>query len=269
MNALYGFLIGLFASTVAGMFGIGGSIATTPAIRVLLGASPAVSLGTPLPLTIPAAVSGAFRYQREGLLKWNYIALCASFGAVGSIAGSLLTAVLNLSYLMLATGLIILYVAVSTVYRGISGKISEPAIEGYVSGGESPDSRSPGIHPYVLVALTGAVGGLVSGLLGIGGGMIFVPSFLYILRMPIKSAFGNSLAVIALVAVPGTIIHTVLGHVSGWLLLTMLAGALPGGFLGASLSIKVKDRYLYVMFGTLLTAFGIIFIVNEIKFIVS
>lgn len=262
-------MIGLCASILAGMFGIGGSIVTTPAIRVLLGASPGVSLGTPLPLTIPAAASGAYRYHREGLLRWNYIALCAGFGIAGSIVGSLLTAVLNLSYLMLATGLVILYVAGSTILRGLSGKIAESAPETDITGEETSDPGKPAKHPYVLVAMMGTIGGIVSGLLGIGGGMIFVPSFLYILRLPIKSAFGNSLAVIALVAIPGTVIHTVLGHVSGWLLLAMLAGAVPGGFLGASLSMKIKDRYLYIMFGALLAAFGIIFIVNEIKSIVS
>ena len=96
MYVLYGFLIGLLASILSGMFGIGGAIVTTPAIRVLLGTSPSIALGTPLPLTIPAAVSGSFRYYREGLLRFTIIAPTAAIGILGSIGGSLLTGILNL-----------------------------------------------------------------------------------------------------------------------------------------------------------------------------
>lgn len=275
MDALYGFLIGFFASILAGMFGSGGAIITTPALRVLLGASPAISLGTTLPLAIPTALSSTLRYRKAGLLNWNLVVTCAGFGIAGAIGGSLLTAVLNLHILMLVTGAFVLYVAIVTLWKGVSGRIIEREPDNGVDLDSVPikDSRSKktsrDLTPIILTASIGLAGGFISGLLGIGGGIIFVPAFMYILHLPIKEAFANSLAVIAVVAVPGSIIHALLGHVSGWLLLSMILGTLPGGFIGATITIKSKERVLYILFGLLVGALGVIFVVNEIKCIIG
>ena len=59
--------IGLVAGVLSGMFGIGGALVTTPAIRLLLGRPELIAVGTPLPVIIPTAVAGALAYARRGL----------------------------------------------------------------------------------------------------------------------------------------------------------------------------------------------------------
>ena len=110
----------------------------------------------------------------------------------------------------------------------------------------------------------GLGGGFFSGLLGIGGGIVMVPAFLYVLRVPIKQAFGTSLAVITVVAIPGTIVHGLLGHISWPLFLYLIIGVIPGAYLGARLAIKARESFLYIGFGVMVAVFGVIFIVNEI-----
>src|SRR5439155_25747352 len=75
------------------------------------------------------------------------------------------------------------------------------------AGGEARPQASG-----LALALTGVVAGLASGLLGIGGGVVLVPVMNGLLGMPLKRTLGTSLAVIAFMVVPGTIVHALLGH---------------------------------------------------------
>lgn len=253
-------LTGFAGSLVAGMFGIGGASVTTPALRLALGASPAIALGTTLPVIIPTALSGALTYLRRGRLDVRASLLCCASGLAGSGVGALLTRWMDLHYLMLVTGAVVLYFASLTVYRGLTGKIEGEEVK----GGPSAERRASGDSPAWLILSIGLAAGVFSGLLGLGGGTIMIPAFMYLLGMPIRKAFGTSLAAIALIAVPGTLIHALLGHVSWTLVLLLSIGSVPGAYLGARLALKTKEPILYVMFGLLFALFGVSFIVNEI-----
>lgn len=267
-------LIGMAAAVVSGMFGIGGAAVTTPSIRVLLGASPGIALGTPLPVTIPTALSGAVTYHRRGLVDTRLAALCGLGGVVGACGGALLTRIVDLHYLMLVTGGIVLYLAGVTVYRGktrhFTAPVAEPEPE-TVTAEPEPEGTvgTEGGVSVPIALLIGALGGFTSGLLGIGGGIVFTPCFLYLAHLPIKKSFGTSLAVITVTAVPGTVIHAMLGHVSWLLVLYLVIGAVPGAYIGARLSIRAREPLLYLLFGSLLGVFGLLFIVNEIISMVS
>jgi uncharacterized protein len=274
-------VIGFVAAVLAGMFGIGGAGITTPAIRVLLGASPEISLGTTLPVTIPTAASGALTYYRRGLVERKVAGYCCLSGIFGATAGALLTWVINLHYLMLLTGGIVLYLSGATIYRGVTGRGVESApaetppetgdgeaCQPPPGGGGQADLERPEPCRYrdsiPLMLAIGLAGGLLSGLLGVGGGLVLIPAFIYLLRMPLKRTFGTSLAVIAVIAIPGTVIHSLLGHISWTLALYLTIGSIPGAYLGARISIRTGERALYIMFGLLLAGFGVVFIVNEI-----
>ena len=110
----------------------------------------------------------------------------------------------------------------------------------------------------------GYCGGFFSGLLGIGGGLIFIPSFIFLIKLPIKKAFGTSLAVITAVAIPGSVIHYFLGHIDLTLLLFLIIGVVPGAYLGARFSIWAKEAWLYVLFGLFFGGAGIVFLVKEL-----
>lgn len=268
MYVLFAILIGFIASVLAGMFGIGGAGITTPAIRVLLDASPAVALGTTLPVTIPTAAAGALTYARRGLVD-RRVALWAMAGSLpGAVAGAWLTRWLNLHYLMLATGAIVLYLAATTAFQGLRGAPPSDEEDGR-PGDAPPEAAEPPVSapPKHLVPIalgTGLAAGLFSGLLGVGGGIVLIPCFLYLLKLPLKKTFGTSLAVIVVIAIPGTIVHSLLGHVSWSLAAWLTIGSIPGAFLGARISIRTGERALYLMFATLLAVFGVLFIVNEI-----
>jgi hypothetical protein len=278
-------LIGFVSAVLAGMFGIGGAATTTPSIRLFLGASPAIALGTTLPVTIPTSASAAITYWRRGLVDSRVALLCCSIGVAGAAAGAFLTRYVDLHYLMFATGAMVLYISVMTIKRGIwpsptlvdidEAPVADhgaPPPEESLGDGCAPSSPegAPSTTPAECVPSAGKAlmiglgAGLLSGLLGVGGGVLLIPGFLYILRMPIRRAFATSLAVIAVIAIPGTVVHALLHHISWSLALYLAIGSIPGAYLGARLNLRTAERLLYIMFGALLGIFGVLFIVNEI-----
>jgi uncharacterized membrane protein YfcA len=264
MYVFLAILIGFFSAFLAAMFGIGGAFLTTPSIRLLLDASPAISLGTPLPVTIPTAITGAITYGRRGFVDKRVACLSALAGVFGSISGALLTKILNLHYLMLLTGVLILYVSGQMIRRAAAGEALPAVTEASLDiENDSPVKGSPS-KPAWIALLIGLGAGFLSGLLGVGGGIVLVPGFVFLLKLPLKKAFGTSLAVIAVLAIPGTIIHAYLGHISWSLVLYLTIGVIPGAYLGARTSIRTGERVLFTLFGVLIGVFGVIFIVNEI-----
>jgi uncharacterized membrane protein YfcA len=115
------------------------------------------------------------------------------------------------------------------------------------------------------MALIGITAGFFSGFLGLGGGVILVPGFFFILHMDVKECLGTSLVVIAVMAIPGTIIHSFLGHVDWGIMLAMTIGVMPGAYTGSSFTLRARNRRVLFLFSFILLAIGIIFIFNEIQ----
>ena len=87
---LLGIGIGFATGVLSGLFGVGGAVISTPAIRAL-GATPIEAVGSTLPSIIPSAISGALRYHRDGYVHLDsvaWVALPGVFGAIGSVIRS-------------------------------------------------------------------------------------------------------------------------------------------------------------------------------------
>ncbi len=83
-------LVGVATGVLSGMFGIGGAVVSTPAIRVL-GATALQAIGSTLPSILPSSVSGSLRYRRERLMRPRVVAITSGFGAFASVVGSRLS----------------------------------------------------------------------------------------------------------------------------------------------------------------------------------
>jgi uncharacterized membrane protein YfcA len=252
---LFIILLGFAAGFVSGAFGVGGGVITTPAIRMLLFQSSDIALGTPLPITFPSALIGGLNYWRAGKIIPRVVVYCSIFGIAGTTTGSLTTALIDTRYIMVLTALLIIYLALRTCYTAF-GKDPYGQLEGVTKRRQT--------HVWVL-ALIGFFAGFFSGFLGLGGGVILVPAFFYILRLDLMECLGNSLMVIAVVAIPGTIIHTILGHVNWFIALAMIVGVMPGSYIGSFFSLRAHNRRVLLLFSFFLLAIGIIFLFKEIS----
>lgn len=248
-------LAGVATGVLSGMFGIGGAVISNPSIRAL-GASPIQSVGSTLPSIIPSAVSGALRYRREGLLRGRVIMWTGPVGAAASVGGALLSDLLPGDGHLLTMGVALLmgYTAARTARRAPA---VDPAPEGDVEMA-STRSGTPHDDAWRLVVI-GLAAGVLSGLLGIGGGLLMVPAFTGWLGMPLKETIATSLSCVAIIAVPGTVTHAVQGHVDWSFALPLSIGVVPGARLGAHLTIAASDRVLRVVVASGLGVLGAVY----------
>jgi uncharacterized membrane protein YfcA len=259
---------GFFTGVLSGMFGVGGAVVSTPAIRAL-GATPLQAVGSTLPSIFPSAISGSLRYQRERLIDWRVVRWTATVGIAGSVSGALLSDEVpgGGHVLMLLTASLLLFTAVRT---GQSPKRPDPA------DAEEPD---PAVDPdfaavttrttatrteWWRLALIGLAAGGLSGLLGVGGGILMVPAFSGWVRMDIKSAVGTSLACVGILAIPGRITHQLLGHIDWGFALPLCIAVIPGARLGAHLAIRASDRGLRLSVAFALGTIALVYAIGEI-----
>lgn len=110
---------------------------------------------------------------------------------------------------------------------------------------------------YLIAAIIGLVGGMASGLFGIGGGIVMVPAMTYFLQTNIKVAIGTSLIVIIPTALTGSYKHYHLGNIDWRLAATLIPLAMAGGYLGAALTQALPAVTLKKCFGGLMIVAGL------------
>ena len=239
-------LIGLVAGILSGLFGVGGGIVMTPGIQVLLGTAPIVALATPLPVILPTAITGALTYRRAGEIDQRAALLMSVPGIAAAAVGAALTDVIDTHVLLVITALLLAYQAVG-ILRGRRATEPKP-------------KRAATAWTYVGIGL---VAGFVSGLLGIGGGLIMVPLLAGWLGMPLKRALGTSLLAIVVLVIPGTIVHTALGHIDWAIFTAVTLGAVPGALIGARIALGTQERTLRLAVGSFLLIVAVAYGVSE------
>jgi uncharacterized protein len=278
--------VGVATGAMSGLFGIGGAVISTPGIRAL-GASAQTAIGTTLPAIIPGAASGTFRYAREGLVDGPAVWATTPVGIVAAVVGALLTEVIpgHGHALMLTTAGLVAVSGARMIRNGdlsaqpLTAPTAEPAAETVAPTAETDrvgadlvvavGDRPHGRPTTIRLAAVGTLAGLLSGLLGIGGGTVMVPGFTQIAGMPLKRAIATSLACVGIFAVPGTITHALLGNIDWRLALLLTVGMIPGARLGAALTVRADDRRLHVAVGVFLGVAAIGYAAGEIFALVS
>ncbi|TLM78077.1 MAG: sulfite exporter TauE/SafE family protein [Actinobacteria bacterium] len=240
-------LVGLLSGVLSGAFGIGGGIVTTPAV-LALGFPQLVAVGTPLPVIIPTALTGAWSYARRGLADLRAGVVIGAFGAAVSVVGAL-------GAERVGGGVVLVVTAALIVYTAADMAVAESRGPRRASGalGEAAAVPRPA---FAALAALGVVTGLYSGFLGLGGGFIIVPALARWLGYPIKRAIGTSLVAVCLIAVPGTATHWALGNVDWGLAAALVVGVVPGALVGAKLTSVAADRAVRLGFAALLAATG-------------
>jgi uncharacterized protein len=203
--------VGAAAGFACGLVGVGGGFIMVPAsywVIQAMGVSPDIAIriafGTSLLVILPTALSGARGHHRRGAIHWRTALILGGCGLVGALLGASLAA--RLPGETLATGFGALLLAVALwMLLGLLPKM--------VREGQTP-RENPG-----LVAALGFPVGVVTGLTGLGGGVLKVPLLVLILRLPMHIAVGTSVA---------SIIFAGLGGIIGYIINGLgVAGLLP------------------------------------------
>jgi uncharacterized protein len=251
-DALIGVAIGFVAGVLSGLFGVGGGIVMTPGLQVLLGLPPIVALATPLPAILPTALTGAFTYRRRGEVDDRIAAWLVGPGLVAAAVGAWLTDVIDTTLLLLITAVLLGSQALSIIRRA----------------GRAERAEQRAVSTPVLAGV-GAAAGFVSGLLGIGGGLVIVPLLAGWLGMPLRRVLGTSLLAIVALVIPGAIVHAALGHLDLGIVLALALGAVPGARLGAVVALGTREATLRLVVGGGLLAVAIGYAAHQVAEMLS
>jgi uncharacterized membrane protein YfcA len=265
--------VGFVTGVLSGMFGVGGAVVSTPAIRAL-GATAFESVASTLPSIFPSAVSGSIRYGREGLISSRIVVWVSFAGIFAAVGGALLVGVVpgEGHVLMIVTAGLIAFTAfrmgrpaprepelAPTELVDPVGDLVEP-VDGFASRDDGVAVRAE----WWRLAIIGIAAGGLSGLLGLGGGLILVPAFAAWVRLGLKQSLGTSLACVGVLAIPSTITHTLLGNIDWAFAIPLSIGVIPGAQLGAHLAIRSSDRTLRRLVATVLGLIAIVYATTEI-----
>ncbi|MGZ5305136.1 MAG: sulfite exporter TauE/SafE family protein [Actinomycetota bacterium] len=247
LEAILIVLVGLGAGILSGLFGVGGGVVMTPGLTALGGVAPIIAVATPLPVILPTAAVGAFTYHRAGEVDVRAAAWISLTGSVASAVGAVLTEVVNARLLLVVTAALLAWQSLQ-ILRSRS----------------RPTTAEEQPIPAWTLALLGIVAGLLSGLLGIGGGLVIVPALAGMLGMPLKRALGTSLVAVLVLVIPGTIVHAALGNIDWAAALFLVLGSLPGARLGATVALGTKERTLRLMVGGFLALVAVVYGVQQV-----
>ena len=227
-----------------GMLGGGGSVLTVPVFVYAAGFDPKTAIAMSFPVVGAASFVGAVTYWRAGVVMPR---IAIAFGLVtmgGAVAGARLSTLVSGT-----TQLMILAVAI--IAAAISMLRPTPAVG---SGDAGPTQWRDMLRPSVVAA--GLAVGVLTGLVGIGGGFLIVPALVVLARVPMRAAVGTSLAVIAMNSSAAFAAHAATTAIPVTFVATFTAVAILGVVGGARAAHAVPAGALRRAFAILLLAVG-------------
>ena len=254
-------VLGFATGVLSGLFGVGGGVISQPGMR-LLGLEPLIAIGTALPVIIPGAASGAARYAREQLVDWRGAGATIPGGLAAAFAGGLLAeSVPGDGHLLQVFTAVLLGFAAYRMWNaparpGPPAEVTEADADPVAEPDTAPAGPEASTGTFVAIGLAA---GLLSGLLGIGGGVLMVPAFTHFAHLSLKRAIATSLVCVAAFAVPGTIAHAMAGHVDWRVAAALIVGVIPGARVGAHLAIAAADRRLRHLVSAFLAVTAVIY----------
>lgn len=261
VNALVIVLLGGGVGLLSGLFGVGGGFLTTP-LLIIYGIPPTVAAASAASQVTGASVSGVFAHLRRKGVDFKMGGIMVAGGIVGTFVGAGLFRLLQASG-QIDTTIAIIYVLLLGFIGTTMAQESIAAIRAMRTGQPLP-ARKRRHHPLVASLplrtrfyrsglyisplaplLLGVFVGILTILLGVGGGFILVPAMLYLLGMGAQVVVGTSLFQTLFVTAIATMVHaTTTKAVDIVLAALLLLGSVAGAQIGARFASKVKPEYL-------------------------
>jgi uncharacterized membrane protein YfcA len=261
--------LGTVVGVLSGIFGIGGGFLLTP-LLIFIGVPPAVAVASSANQLVGASVSGALAHWRRGNLDLQMAGILLIGGLAGSSLGVWLFAlvrrlgqielVISLSYAFLLSLLGVLMLAESVralLRRRVPGAGRKLHQHTWLHGLPlKVRFRRSKLYISALLPLgLGFAVGILSAVMGVGGGFVMVPAMIYLLGMPTAVVPGTSLFQIIFVAAFVTVLQSVEnGTVDVLLVLILLVGGVLGAQLGSRLGTKLRGEQMRALLAIIVLA---------------
>ncbi|WP_120716282.1 sulfite exporter TauE/SafE family protein [Tsuneonella amylolytica] len=274
VNGLVIIALGALTGVLSGLFGVGGGFLTTP-LLIFYGVPPTVAAASASTQVTGASVSGVLAHNRRGGVDYKLGGVTIAGGFVGSGIGALLFRFFQ-SIGQIDTVINFLYVMMLGTIGTLMAREAWASIRASRSG-DKPRAAKRRHHPLVaalpgrwrfyrsglyispLAPLLLGVGvGILTMLMGVGGGFILVPAMLYILGMSAGVVVGTSLFNILFVTMVTTMMHALTTHAVDIVLAgLLLLGSVSGAQIGDQLAQKAKPEQLRLILAAIVLAIAL------------
>lgn len=259
---IFGYIASVLIGVSLGLIGGGGSILTVPVLVYLFGIDALLATEYSLFIVGISSVAGSMAYFKKKLVNFK---IAIVFG-IPSVISIFLTRnyllplipeeVFRINDLMITKDIFLLL-----IFAGLMMVASYKMIRKDV---QQPDEKQENKNNTLLAAGEGSVVGVLTGLVGAGGGFMIIPALVNLLKTPMKVAIGTSLVIISLNSLIG-FFSSIQGTLINWrFLLSVSAIAVVGIIIGSYLSKKIDGKKLKPAFGWFILVMGIYIIIKEI-----
>lgn len=265
VNAFLIFGIGGLVGVLSGMFGVGGGFLITP-LLFLIGIPPAVAVATSTNQIVASSVSALFAHIRRNTVDYRMGAVLLAGGVVGSTVGLILfnwmkslgqvDLLVELCYVFLLGIVGILMLVESLRALGRHRRGAAPQRRRHTRIQNLPLKmrfRVSGLYISVFPPLmVGFAVGVLSAVMGVGGGFIMVPAMIYLLNMPTRVVVGTSLFQIIFTTAYTTMLHATTNHTVDMVLaLLLIVGGVIGAQVGTIIGAKLRAEQLRILLAIL------------------
>lgn len=264
MNHLWLIPIGLFTGAYASLVGLGGGFIIVPLLLLMYpNEGPAFATSISLAVVFVNGLSGTWAYARMKRINYR-IGIMLALGTIpGAVLGAMTTTHIPRRLFELFFGLLLIALTISLLKkpRNSKAKQAASATQAATSAEDEPPSYN------LALALTMSVGvGFLASLLGVGGGILFIPFMLYIMRLPIHLATATSMFVLMITSLSATLSHLFAGELSRGVeeMVSLAIGVAVGAQVGAYLSNRVNAVWLIRALALALGVTGLKFVLSAL-----
>lgn len=242
--SFFAFLVGIIAAAL----GVGGGFISTPALIILIpecAIEPATAVGTMLLVIIFTALSSTLAYAQQNMIEYRTGVLIAGFTVIGALLGSFLSSNMDPTIFRYVFAICLFPIAVKMILY--PKRRSQADIDDQIEHDQVIFANYE--KREWLSAVLGLTAGFLSGLLGIGGGVIMVPILVHVGKLPMHRAVATSMFIMIATSIAGVAIKINFDHVYYDLALFLIIGIIIGAQIGARTVKKIDSVRLQQIFG--------------------
>jgi len=237
-------IAGLLTGLLLGIFGSGGSIVTTPALLYLLNVEPKSAIAMSLGIVAITATVTALQHWRKGNVNLKVTVVFGAFGVIGTYAGALLGISTPVT-IQLTVFALVMYAAAWKMLKPQHKSLGAAAVAD-CSGGNCDEFE------YTHIAIHGIAVGILTGVVGVGGGFLIIPALVLLSGLPMKQAIGTSLSIVAIKSFAGFSGYAGAVEINYSLMVSFTTIAIAGSFVGSVISNRLPAALLQRGFGIFL-----------------
>ena len=240
--------LGFAAGLLGSIIGLGGGIIIVP-VLTFFGFSPALAASNSIFAVFSNAIASSISYAKQRRIEYSIGLKLGLLSIPGTVVGALISSEITPSLFKILFAIILIFASV------------------YIFSKRKIEPKKYNISKQIMILAIGAsfVAGIMSGLFGVGGGIIFVPLMVIAMGLSMKNAAPTSQFILLFASGSALVTHTLLGHPDFYQALLLATGAFVGGLVGARLSLEIKENSLKILISIVMVAAAVKMFIDSLE----